>query len=121
MGTERDAERIKKEIKRLSKSLAWTQNKLAREIYVELNEWDDDEEILRFQERFKKEMQRKTTNIERLKKYLEILVAHPDASRVDCVFNQYVPQGCLSETFITGMGEISQELDNAISDKDDTQ
>lgn len=119
MGTKQDAESIQNEIKRLSKTLGWSQNKLAREVYIELHEYDDYEEIRRFQERFKKELQRKTTSVERLKKYFEILIAHPDARGIDCVFNRHVRQGELSTVFFTEMEKISRDLDGSISGGDD--
>ena len=70
MGTKQEALEVQSQIKSLAAELGWTQNRLAQILYTELNEWDDDNEILKFQERLKKELQRSTTKIDRLKSTL---------------------------------------------------
>lgn len=112
MGTKQEVLEIQSHIKSLAVELGWTQNRLAQILYTELHEWDDDDEILKFQERLKKELQRSTTKVERLKKYLEIVVNHPDAQKLDVVFNKYVPQNAISSSLSKEMAKVSQEIDN---------
>lgn len=113
MGTKQETLEIQFQIKKLATELGWSQNSLARILYTELNEWDDDDEILRFQEKLKKELQRPTTKVERLKVYLDVIVRHPDAKKLDVVFNKYIPQGSISSSLKKNMSDISQEIDNA--------
>lgn len=112
MGTKQETLEIQSQIKNLAAELGWTQNRLAQILYTELNEWDDDEEILKFQERLKKELQRSTTKVNRLKKYLEIVVSHPEAQKLDVIFNKYVPTNAISSSLSKEMGKVSKEIDN---------
>ena len=112
MGTKQEALEVQSQIKSLAAELGWTQNRLAQILYTELNEWDDDDEILKFQERLKKELQRSTTKVDRLKKYLEIVVSHPEAQNLDVVFNKYVPQNAISSSLSKEMGKLSKEIDS---------
>ena len=84
---------------------------MAKNIYTETHEADNDAEILSFQERLKKELQRDTTKPERLRKYLEIISNHPDAERLDTALNKNIPLGFISESISKGMRLISKEVD----------
>ena len=112
MGTKQEVLEVQSQIKSLAAELGWTQVRLAQILYTELNEWDDDDEILKFQERLKKELQRSTIKINRLKKYLEIVVSHPEAQKLDVIFNKYVPQNAISSSLSKEMGKVSKEIDN---------
>jgi hypothetical protein len=113
MGTKQESHELLLQIKGLIAELGWTQNRLARILYSELNEWDDEDEIFRFQEKLKKELQRPTTKADRLKVYLDVMVRHPDAQKLDVVMNRYIPQGSISSSLSKGMKDISTEIDNA--------
>jgi len=113
MGTKQESHELILQIKELIAELGWTQNKLARILYTELYDWDDEDEILKFQERIKKELQRTTTKPDKLRRYLELIVGHPEAEKLDVVLNRYVPQGSISVSLIKGMESISSEIDKA--------
>lgn len=112
MGTKQESSELLSQIKGLIAQLGWSQNELARILYTELNEWDDEDQILRFQEKLKKELQRPTTKADRLQVYLDVIVRHPEAQKLDVVFNRYIPQNSISSTLSKAMGDISQEIDN---------
>lgn len=101
------------------RELGWTQNKLARIIFVELHDDDNDEEIEAFQEQFKKALQRDTTKIERLQKFLEIAVSHSDAKALKKGFKKYAPQNSISSSLSEGMRMISLEIDEDLIKKVD--
>ncbi|WP_028469417.1 hypothetical protein [Neptunomonas japonica] len=113
MGTKQTTLELKYQIKELVTELGWSQNRLAQIVYTEMNDWDDDDAILKFQERLKKELQRSTTKPEKLQRYLEIIVSHPEAQKLDIVLNKYVPQGSITASLSRCMGDISQEIDSA--------
>jgi hypothetical protein len=117
MGTNTETTEVQLQIKRIIKELGWTQNKFARILYTEMNEWDDEDEILKFQERVKKELQRTSTKVEKLKKYLEILMQLPETQTIDVVSNRYVPQGAISLSLGRAMADISQEINNQYKKK----
>lgn len=111
MGTNQDSVEIQFQIKSLIAELGWTQNKLAEILYIELNDIDNEDEMERFQERLKKELQRSTTKVEKLKTYLDIIVRHRDTKKIDVVFNKHIPLGSISSTLSQAMGDISKEID----------
>ena len=113
MGTKQESHELLFQIKGLIAELGWTQNRLARILYNELHEWDDEDEIYRFQEKLKKELQRPTTKADRLKVYLDVMVRHPEAQKLDVVMNRYIPQESISSSLSKGMKDISSEIDNA--------
>ena len=113
MGTKSETIQLQEQIKKMIGELGWSQNQLARNIYTEINEIDDKDEILSFQERLKKELQRPTTKPDKLKRYLSIICSHPEAHKVDVTLNKYIPTGFISESLCKGMKVISQEADKA--------
>lgn len=113
MGTKQESHELLLQIKELIAELGWTQNKLARILYTELYEWDDEDEILKFQERLKKELQRTTTKADRLRIYLDLIIRHPEAEKLDVVLNRYVPQDSISLSLRKSMENISSEIDKA--------
>lgn len=74
MGTEQTTLQLQGEIKRLIQQLGKSQNEAARLIYTETNDFDDEDEIKRFEGRFKKQLQRETTKPVCLQSYIDILV-----------------------------------------------
>lgn len=114
MGTKQEALKIQSQLKGLMRELGWTQNKLARIIFVELHDDDNDEEIEAFQEQFKKALLRDTTKIERLQKFLEIAVSHPDAKGIKKGYKKYAPQNSITSSLGEGMRMISLEIDEGL-------
>jgi hypothetical protein len=113
MGTNSETTELQLQIKTLIAELGWSQNQLARNLYTELHDWDDEEAILSFQECLKKELQRGTTKVEKLKKYLSIIANHSETRKMDVILNKPVPLGAISASLSEAMGEISQEIDKA--------
>lgn len=119
MGTKQDSHELLAQIRGLIAELGWTQNKFARILYSELHEWDDEDEIHKFQERLKKELQRPKTKADRLKVYLDVIVKHPEAKKLDVVMNRYIPQGSISSSLSKGMEDISSEIDSSYNKASD--
>ncbi len=119
MGTPQATKELQSQIKALISELGWSQNQLARVLYTELSDWDDEDEILKFQEKLKKELQRSTTKVERLTTYLEIITDHPDTQKLDVVFNKYIPSGAISKNLSQALGELSKEIDRSYLHKAD--
>ncbi|MCK7596466.1 hypothetical protein M0G74_04175 [Microbulbifer sp. CAU 1566] len=114
MGTKSETTRLQQEIKQLIDELGWKQNLIAEKIYYEENDTDNEDELRRFQERFKKELSRGTTKPERLKKYLSMIPDLPGAEGIDLVSNKFVPTGAISDALVTGLKAISKEIDTEI-------
>jgi hypothetical protein len=115
MGTQETIE-LQNKIKELIKSLGWSQNDLAKILFCEFNDERDDEdkEIEKFQEIFKKELQRETTPSERLQEYLSVITRHSDFKKIGLTLNQYIPSGELNSSLIKEMARISKEIDRKL-------
>lgn len=111
MGTNSETIELQKQIKSLIAELGWSQNQLARNLFIELFESDNEDEMKSFQERLKKDLQRTTTKVERLKKYLSIVLSHPDAKGLDVIFNKPVYLGAISPSLQGWLTQISKDLD----------
>jgi hypothetical protein len=102
-----NTEKLQKDIKEIIAKLGWSQNRLAREIYMSENAVDNDDEITRFEGKLKKELFRSTTKPERLNEYLDIIARHPEFEKLDIIIPRYHSSGILSEEMETGMKKIS--------------
>lgn len=110
MGTKENSMNLQLRLKQLIGAVGWSQSQLARILYTELHDIDDETEILRFQERLKKELRRATTKVEKLEKYLSIVMNHDDVKRMNLVINRYLPPGLISASLTSGMEDISREV-----------
>ncbi|WP_298775140.1 hypothetical protein [uncultured Shewanella sp.] len=105
---------LQKQIKSIIASLGWSQKKLARTIYIELNDWDDESEIIKFEEKLKKELSRPTTKVKRLECYLSVISRHPDFEKIDFVTLKYKTTGFISSYMVKEMRASSELLDKKL-------
>lgn len=117
MGTKIETLELQSQIKKLISQLKWSQNRLARIIFNELNDFDDEEESYKFQERLKKELQRETTKPERLKEYLDIILRHRDAKNINLIFPKNSSVFSIDQSIAIDMMEISKEIDRIMKNK----
>ncbi|CAM3474293.1 hypothetical protein [Parendozoicomonas haliclonae] len=108
MGTE--TQNLQKTIKDDLKRLRWSQKRLARELYVATYDYDDDEEMGRYEERVKKDLQRPTTSPQRLNEYLRVIHQHNEYQNLCQFVPAYFSTGALSEALEAEMRDISREI-----------
>ncbi|EJG1691995.1 elongation factor Ts [Vibrio parahaemolyticus] len=110
-----------KQIRTMLDALGWSHKQLADVLYEELqcSEYEDiedasPEEIRKFRESLKKQLQRDSTPESRLEQYVKIISEHPDfvALGLDVVVPKYVNHRCLNEDSLVGLAEISSWLDD---------
>ncbi|EGR1479579.1 elongation factor Ts [Vibrio parahaemolyticus] len=110
-----------KQIRTMLDALGWSHKQLADVLYEELqcSEYEDiedasPEEIRKFRESLKKQLQRDSTPESRLEQYVKIISEHPDfvALGLDVVVPKYVNHRCLNEDSLTELAEISSWLDD---------
>ena len=106
---------LQSEIKSILATLKWSQKKFARVIYAEKNDFDNEDEISRFEELLKKDLSRPTTKPERLVEYLRILSLQDEFQKSGMVLPIYTKSGILSETMEEGMKDISLLINGLIS------
>ena len=111
MGTEQTTLQLQGEIKRLIQQLGKSQNEAARLIYTETNEFDDEDEIKRFEGRFKKQLQRKTTKPVCLQSCLDILVRYHEARSCNKKQLGAIKPKNISSFIVAEMRKLSEELD----------
>jgi hypothetical protein len=106
------------EIKRVCEQLGLSQKDLAKIIFHELNDDDNEKHIKDFSYVFAKQIQRPTTQPERLKEYLSVISRLPEFKKSDLVRNKYIPLGNLSNFMQEEMLRISKGLDVKLRDKE---
>lgn len=105
-------------IKWVIRELGWGVAKAGRRIYCELNDTDNEDEIRRFIENFKKHISRKTTPPEKLKLYLNALREIEEVNDLEIVFPSYVPSGHLDQSLQRRLEETSQKLNRDYREND---
>jgi hypothetical protein len=111
MGTELQTIQLQDEIRQIIGQLGMTHNQAAKYIYTEIHDFDDDEEIGRFQESFKKKLQRKTTKPECLQDYLVTLKNHYETRNGNKKKPSAVKPKKLSAFIAKEMSRLSEDLD----------
>ncbi len=115
MGTKQQkTEDLQKNIKEILNKLGWSYKEFADFIYCETHDIDTEDEVRKFGEKVKKELNRKTTKPEKLEKYLDILFTDKEVQKLDMVFNKYISQNYISPYLSEELKEISKEIDNAL-------
>lgn len=105
---------VQKQIKEIISALGWTQKKLARVIYTELNDFDDEVEIIKFEERVKKDLTRSTVKVEKLESYLSIIRKNSEFEKIDFVITDYKPTNFISSFLVKEMKATSKLLDEKL-------
>ena len=99
---------LQREIKSLLGKLNWSQKRLGRELYIVKCDYDDDDEIRRYEEKVKKHLSRSSTDPELLQCYLDVISQHSEFKNLDIIIPQYRSGPILSETMEEGMKNISK-------------
>lgn len=72
-------------LKTLIKQMGWSNNAFAKRWVWEKNDTDDKIEVKQFEERFKKQLARETTNESLIDAYIEFLFRQSEAKNLDMV------------------------------------
>lgn len=102
------------EIITLMNRLGWSKKQLARIIYHEREEHDDAKQIKRFEESFRKELDRPTTKPEKLQEYLQIIYRQREYKNLDLVVPVYRGKKVLSPTMQEGLKKLSRDISRSI-------
>jgi hypothetical protein len=98
------------ELKKWIRKLDWTQNKFARRYYFDQNDTDIESEIKQFTEKFKKQLSRPTTKVERIDTYLEYLYSLDEFKRNNFVKPQNYSALKFDQEFNCEMKKISEMI-----------
>ena len=104
----------KENLENVLKSLGWSKKKLAREVYVELNEIDNEKEISNFEDKVKKQFQRSSTKDEIFGGYMKNISNHRDFQQLDLIMPNFKSTSILSEQLANGISLISKELSEGL-------
>lgn len=113
MGTKTTAE-LQKTIKELCSRVGWSQKALARQLHYELYDTDNECEIRQFEERFKKDLSRSTTQPERLERYLDLMREMPEIEKAGLIVPQYLPTDALDIEVEEALAIVSKELTDTL-------
>lgn len=109
--------RLQADIKEIAAKLGWSQNKLARAIYFETHDCDNEIEIKQFENNFKKHITRDSTKTEVLEEYLKVIFRLREFEKLGIVMPIYSRNTKLSSNFQKEMKKISKEITLEITAK----
>ena len=123
-GTNRDNMKDKlkqkqQELKDWLKKLGLSQNVFAERVFYEINESDNEQEIQQFIERFKKAINRESTDIGLIESYLKILYQQNEFLKLGLVNHEAYCDDEFSDVFNKRMKKLSEKITDSILEKDD--
>ena len=98
------------ELKSWLKKLGLSQPEFAERVFYYINDSDNEEEIKQFIERFKKAINRNTTDIKLIESYLDILYEQNEFLKLGLVKPQFYYENDFDNSFNKKMKEISQSI-----------
>lgn len=107
------------ELKDWLKKLGLSQNVFAERVFYEMNESDNEQEIKQFTERFKKALNRESTDISLIGSYLKILYEQNEFLKLGLVSHEAYCEDEFSDVFNKRMKKLSENVTDRILDKDD--
>ena len=107
------------ELKDWLKKLGLSQNVFAERIFYEINESDNEQEIQQFIERFKKAINRESTDIGLIESYLKILYQQNEFLKLGLVNHEAYCDDEFSDVFNKRMKKLSEKITDSILEKDD--
>jgi len=106
------------ELKEWLKKLGLSQNVFAERVFYEINESDNEIEIKQFVERFKKALNRESTDVGLIESYLKILYQQNEFLKLGLVVHEPYCEDEFSEIFNKRMQKISKNITDNIIEKD---
>jgi hypothetical protein len=110
-----ETDELQDQLRTLAAKMGWSINELARNIYTELNEFDDEDEIRKFEQNFIKSLSRSTTKKEKLSEYLDIISKHHAVERHGLVLPVYRSTGILDKDSEQAMKSISESITKSLT------
>ena len=123
-GTNRDnmkseLKQKQQELKDWLKKLGLSQNVFAERVFYEINESDNEQEMQQFIERFKKAINRESTDIGLIESYLKILYQQNEFLKLGLVNHEAYCDDEFSDVFNKRMKKLSEKITDSILEKDD--
>lgn len=106
------------ELKDWLKKLGLSQNVFAQRVFYEMNESDNEEEVQQFTERFKKAINRDSTDIGLIEIYLKILYRQNEFLKLGLVVHESYCDDDFSDAFNKRMKKISKDITDKIIEKE---
>ena len=116
---ENDVFNKQNELKQGIKKIKWSQKKFARMHYCETHDTDNETEIENYCESFKKQLRRKTTDIERIETYLRFLYQTDEYRKSQTIRPLNTSSHMFEPTFNERMKRLSKSIDNQLREFDE--
>jgi hypothetical protein len=103
---------LQESIKTIMASLGWSVPHLAEVIYTATHDEHQhcDDELKRFREKIKKELNRETTKPEKLEQYLRVISQDREFEKIDLIIPNYIPDPDMSDDMLKGLKGISKKI-----------
>lgn len=110
-----ETKELQDQLRKLAAKMGWSINELARNIYTELHDFDDEDEIRRFEQNFIKHLSRETTKKEKLSEYLDVISRHYAVEKQAVILPVYRSAGVLNEKSENAMKSISESITKSLN------
>lgn len=107
------------DLKNWLKKLGLSQNIFAERVFYHMNGSDNKEEIKQFVERFKKAINRDSTDIKLIESYLDILFEEEEFLKLGLVKPKFHYENDFDNTFNQSMKDISKSISEKLEEKAD--
>ncbi|WGO97850.1 hypothetical protein QFX18_17720 [Saccharophagus degradans] len=110
-----ETKELQNQLRNLAAKMGWSINELARNIYTEINDFDNEDEIRKFEQNFIKSLSRSTTKKEKLSEYLDIISRHHAVERHGVILPVYRSTGILNKESELAMKSISESITKSLN------
>lgn len=109
-----ETKNLQNQLRKLAAKMGWSINELARNIYTESHDFDDEDEIRRFEQNFIKHLSRETTKKEKLSEYLDVMSRHHAVENQAVILSVYRSTGVLDDKSENAMKSISEFITKSL-------
>ncbi|WP_348680197.1 hypothetical protein [Alcanivorax profundi] len=110
-----ETKELQKQLRNIAAKMGWSINELARNIYTEMNDFDCEDEVRKFEQNFIKSLSRSTTKKEKLSEYLDIISRHHAVERHSVILPVYRSTGILNKESEMAMKRISESITKSLN------
>lgn len=110
-----ETKELQNQLRNLAAKMGWSITQLARNIYTEIHDFDNEDEIRKFEQNFSKSLSRNTTKKEKLSEYLDIISRHHALERHGVILPVYRSTEILNKESEVAMKSISESITKSLN------
>ncbi|WP_462171623.1 hypothetical protein [Pseudoalteromonas xiamenensis] len=106
-----NSKKLSEDIEEMIAKAGLSKRAISNYIFCEIEDnFDDEDNMLRFYEKFKKKLKRETTNVSELKRYKEIILRHPSIRKSQQITPNKLTVGAIPESMERNIRGIAKDF-----------